>query len=146
MRALGLDIGDVRIGVALSDPDGLIAQPLEIIDRKTSASDGIGRIKELVDEYEADEIVAGLPLTMEGEPGPQAKAVTEYVRELERIVGVPIKLWDERLTTVMVDRTMVSADVKRRKRKKLVDQLAAAVILQGYLDARRMRKKEEPTG
>ncbi|MCL4499140.1 MAG: Holliday junction resolvase RuvX [Chloroflexi bacterium] len=140
MRSLGLDVGESRIGVAVSDPFRETAQPLEVVDRRPDGGD-VRRIKEIISEYKVDELVVGLPLTMQGEAGPQAKAVAEYASLLEREIGLPMKLWDERLSTVMVERSMVSGDVKRRKRKKIVDKLAAVVILQGYLDARRTSSK-----
>ncbi|MCL5291350.1 MAG: Holliday junction resolvase RuvX [Actinobacteria bacterium] len=142
MRYLGLDIGSSRIGVAISDPFGRMAHPIDVIERDSRASE-IEKIKGFVLEYEVKEIVVGLPITMGGETGRQAKMVTAYVATLEREVGIPVKLWDERLSTVLVERAMVSSGVKRRKRKKTVDKLAAAVILQGYLDARGIKGPRE---
>ena len=137
MRVMGLDVGASRIGVAVSDATGQLALPVGAVERGPREID---KLKELVREHAVDEVVVGFPLTLEGEVGPQAREVAEYARVLKEKLGVPIKLWDERLSTIMVEKAMVSAGVKRRKRKRAVDKLAAAVILQGYLDARRAAK------
>ncbi len=139
VRIMGLDVGDLRIGVAVSDATGQMAQPLGAVDRGPRDRE-IEKLKELIREHDVGEIVVGFPLTLEGEVGPQARKVAEYARILKKELEVPVKLWDERLSTMMVEKAMVSAGVKRRKRKRAVDKLAAAVILQGYLDARRAAK------
>jgi len=133
MRKLGLDIGDKRIGVAISDPSGRTAQSLSTILRKDLAQD-LMTIKKIVQKYQVDEIVVGLPVNMDGSLGPQARKVAKVVKIMEQYLFVPVKVWDERLTTLMARRTLISAEVRREKRKKVIDRLAAVLILQGYLD------------
>ena len=130
MRIIGLDIGSKRIGVAMSDELGITAQPLETI----KAQD-LEKVVELVKEHEAKELVVGLPLNMNGSEGPKAKEVISLVDSLKQKVSVPVKMWDERLTTMAVEKELIRADVSRRKRKKVVDKLAAQLILQSYLDS-----------
>lgn len=136
MRILGIDYGLRRIGVAISDPSGAMAQPLVVIENRGNGSD-IQRISQIVDEYNVQEVVVGLPISMSGEKGPQAQAVLEYVVKLKDILQVPVKTWDERLTTSFAERTLIESDVKRGRRKEIVDKVAAAIILQGYLDSKR---------
>jgi putative Holliday junction resolvase len=135
-RVLAIDLGDVRIGLALSDPLGLTAQPLDTLEvggrRRT-----LNRVTELVRELDVGTVVVGLPLLLSGEEGDRATAARQWAAELEaRIPGVQVQLWDERLTTAEAERTMISGDVRRRARRSKVDQVAAALILQGYLDSR----------
>lgn len=136
MRILGLDYGERRIGVAISDPTGTTGQPLTVIDKRDPGSD-IKSISDLIDEYGVDEVVVGLPISLSGEIGPQAQAVLEFVEELKVELKVPVKTWDERLTTLAAGRTLKESDVKRKRRKEVVDKVAAAIILQGYLDSKR---------
>lgn len=136
MRILGLDYGERRIGVAISDPTGTTGQPLTVIDKRDSGSD-IKKISDLVDEYGVDEVVVGLPVSLAGEIGPQAQIVLEFVEELKAELEVPVKTWDERLTTTAAGRALIESDVKRRRRKEVVDKVAAAIILQSYLDSKR---------
>lgn len=130
---MGLDIGAKTIGVALSDELGWTAQALEVIQRK-SLSQEIKRIKEILNEYQVDEIVVGLPKNMNGKEGEQAKKVREFTEKLQAGVNLPIMTWDERLTTVAAERTLLEGDLSRAKRKKIIDKVAAQIILQGYLD------------
>jgi len=134
MRKLGLDVGDKTIGVAVSDMLGWTAQGLETIKRKSIKED-IKRIMEIIKDYEVDEIIVGLPKNMNGTIGPQGEKVKKFVEKLDREVGIKIILWDERLTTVAAEKMLISADVSRRKRKNVIDKLAAVYILQSYLDS-----------
>ncbi|PIW22649.1 MAG: Holliday junction resolvase RuvX [Candidatus Aquicultor secundus] len=136
MRILGVDYGLRRIGVAISDPTGNMAQPLVVIENRGNGSD-IRRISQLVDEYKVQEVVVGLPVSMSGEKGIQAQAVLAYIEKLKPVLKVPVKTWDERLTTSFAERTLVESDVKRGRRKEIIDKVAAAIILQGYLDSKR---------
>ncbi len=136
MRILGLDVGDRRIGAALSDPLGLTAQRLTVLER-TALPNDLGALAALVQEHHAVAIVVGLPLTMRGEIGPQATRVMEFVEALRGAVPCEVHLMDERLTTVQSERVLLATDTPRAKRKRLIDQLAAQLILQAYLDGKR---------
>jgi len=135
MRILGLDYGDKRIGVALSDAFGWTAQGLEMIERN-KAGDDLRRIAELVKEHEVESVVVGLPKNMNGTIGPRGEICMAFAEELRQTLLLPVHLWDERLTTVAATRTLLEADVSRRKRKQVVDKMAAALLLQNYLDSR----------
>jgi putative holliday junction resolvase len=135
MRKMGLDYGDRTIGVAVSDLLGLTAQGVEVIRRKKQEEDLV-RIGELIREYEVSELVVGLPKNMNGTIGPRGKLCQEFADLLKRQFGLPVHLWDERLTTVSATRTLLEADVSRKKRKQVVDKMAAALILQGYMDSK----------
>lgn len=132
MRILGLDVGQKRIGVALSDPMGWTAQGHSVLQR--TAGDDMARIEELCRENEVETIVVGLPLNMNGTEGPKAVECRDYARDLAAYTGLPVKLWDERLTTVTAEKVLIQADVSRRKRKQVIDKMAATFILQSYLD------------
>ncbi|NMM65592.1 Holliday junction resolvase RuvX [Clostridium sp. P21] len=134
MRILGLDIGDRTIGVAVSDPLGITAQGITTIRRKSKDAD-IKELKSICDEYNVDTIVSGLPKNMNGTLGPQSEKVMKFCEIIKESIGLPIKMWDERLTTVAAHRAMLEADLSRNKRKKIVDKMAAIYILQGYLDS-----------
>ncbi|GIO13614.1 putative pre-16S rRNA nuclease [Cohnella xylanilytica] len=135
MRVMGLDYGDKRIGVALSDAFGWTAQGAEVIERKKEG-DYLERIRELVRVHEVDTIVVGLPKNMNGTIGPRGEICMAFAEELRQTLSMPVHLWDERLTTVAAERTLLEADVSRRKRKQVVDKMAAAILLQNYLDSR----------
>ena len=130
MRLLGLDVGEKRIGVAMTDPTGLFAQPVSTIMRGTH---DVEEIAALVNEYNITEVVVGLPVNMNGTLGPGAEKVREFAGKLEAVLTVPVVFEDERLTTSMAERMMIDADVSRKKRKKSVDKIAAAIILEGRL-------------
>ncbi|MFC1914998.1 Holliday junction resolvase RuvX [Chloroflexota bacterium] len=132
-RSLGLDLGDKRIGVALSDPQGILASPLTIIDCKDEASD-IAAITALVDQHGVERIVVGLPRSMDGNIGKQAEKVQAFARQLCRHTEVPVEFRDERLTTVSAKRLTRAAATKKNRTKVRYDAAAAALILQGYLD------------
>ena len=134
MRTMGLDIGEKRIGVALSDPDGLLAIPQTVIERVGGGAD-VEAILSLVQQHEVGRVVAGLPRSMNGSIGKQAQRVQEFLGVLSRSLDVPLDTWDERLSTVEAERLMVDAGLKSSRRKGRRDALAAAIILQGYLDA-----------
>ncbi len=135
MRILGLDVGTVRTGVALSDEMGWTAQPLEVMKRLKGEAD-FARLGEIIAEFGVTEIVVGLPRNMNGSIGPMAQSVQAYAKELIDRFGLPVHEWDERLTTVTAERALIEGNVRRAKRKELVDKVSAAVILQGYLDFR----------
>ncbi len=132
-RILGLDIGDVRIGVAVSDPLGIIAHPREVIERSWPEQD-IEAIRRIAEESDAVRIVAGIPLDLEGKPGPQAKKVLAFLDVLRQVVDVEVVTQDERYTTAEAERMLIQANVRRKKRKQVIDKVAAQRILQTYLD------------
>ncbi|MFU0823977.1 Holliday junction resolvase RuvX [Clostridium sp.] len=134
MRILGLDVGDRTIGVAVSDPLGLTAQGITTINRKKE-DDDIAELKKICAEYSVETIVCGLPKNMNGTVGEQGQKVLEFCNILKDKVEIPIKMWDERLTTAAAERAMLEANLSRAKRKKIVDKMAATYILQGYLDS-----------
>jgi putative Holliday junction resolvase len=134
MRILALDHGTVRIGVALSDELKLIASPLEFIPASPLA-DVISRLKALLVEKEVELILVGLPRNMDGSLGPAAEKVKDFIAALRGEVAVPVKTWDERLTSAQANRLLISGGVRREKRKEKVDGMAAAILLQSYLDA-----------
>ena len=134
MRILGLDIGDKTIGVAISDPLGFTAQGVTTIKRIGKEKD-IEELRKICEEYKVESIVAGLPKNMNGTLGPQSEKVSKFCDLIEERMSLPIKMWDERLTTVAAHRAMLEADLSRAKRKKIVDKIAAIYILQGYLDS-----------
>ena len=136
MRILGLDIGTKNIGVALSDESATIAQGRGVIIRKSDAS-AIAGICDIVREFKVDEIIIGLPINMDGTKGPRALDSEKFSEKLKKIVEIDVKLWDERLSTKEVEDMLISASVRRSKRKGVVDKLAAQIILQGYLDSRK---------
>jgi len=139
VRILGLDVGDRRIGLAISDPNGQVAVPLRTLHR--TAQDGaVDAIAALVAEENVEAIVVGLPLRMDGSAGSQAESVEEFVRQLLPAVNVPVTLWDERLSTVQAEQLLRRDGPPSRKRKAEQDALAAAIILQGYLDSRPERQ------
>lgn len=134
MRILGLDIGSKRIGVALSDELGYTAQGVETVTYSDPES-AADRIQEIVESRNVTEIVIGIPYNMNGTEGPQVRNVRDFIERLRKRIHVPIHEWDERLTTFAAERVLLEADVSRAKRKKVVDKLAAVLILQGFLDS-----------
>lgn len=117
MRIMGLDVGEIKIGVAISDELGFTAQGIDVIERKNDGKD-IDRICKLVSEYKVNKIIVGLPKNMNGTLGPSCEAVKKYAIKLKKSTGVPIDFWDERLTTVAAEKALLEADVSRKKRKK----------------------------
>ena len=141
MRAIGLDFGSKTVGVAISDPLGVTAQGIEII-RRTSENKlrkTMARIEELIQEYDVGVIVLGLPKNMNNTLGDRAERSFEFKEMLERRTGIPVIMWDECLTTVEANRTLMEGKIRRENRKQYVDQLAAVLILQGYLDSEGMK-------
>lgn len=134
MRVLGLDIGKKTIGVALSDEAGLTAQPLMVIRRTSMAAD-LEEVAGLVARNSVERIVAGLPLKMDGTPSATTEFVMRFVERLRSELPVPVVTWDERLSTVAVERLLIEGDVSRGRRKEVIDKMAASYILQGYLDS-----------
>ena len=134
MRVLALDHGSKRIGVAVSDELKMIAQPLEFIPADPFA-DFLARLTQLLAEKQVELILVGMPRNMNGSYGPAALKVEEFVATLRRSVAVPIKTWDERLTSAQANRYLIEGNVRRNKRKEKVDQTAAAILLQSYLDS-----------
>jgi putative holliday junction resolvase len=139
MRVVALDLGTKRIGVAVSDLSGTIATPRTVIQRSGSKSRDHQVIKTLVEEEEAVLLVVGLPLNMNGSYGPAAKGAVAEAAELASVVGVPVETFDERLTTVSADRALMEANISATNRRKLVDKVAAAVMLQAWLDGKAAR-------
>lgn len=132
-RILAVDVGSVRVGLALSDPLGITAQPLEVIERRRT--EPFARIAELVREYEVERIIVGRPLRLDGSAGPAVQAVEQFAAELAKRVEVPIEMWDERLSTAQAERVMIAGGARRDRRRQAIDKIAAALILQSYLDA-----------
>jgi putative Holliday junction resolvase len=136
MRALGIDLGSKRIGIAVSDRTGTIASPLVVLQRSGSVRRDHAAIAALVVEEEAEMLVVGLPLNMNGTSGSAAKAAIAEAEALATVVGVPVTMFDERRTTVTADRALMEARIGAQARRKLVDKVAAAVLLQTWLDSR----------
>ncbi len=149
MRLMGLDVGDKTVGIAISDPLMITAQGKETLFRESIKSDIDALIQWIVD-YEVDKIVVGLPLNMNGTLGPQGEKTKQFIDKLEKKIkhstrlthSVEIVYWDERLTTASATRMLIDADVSRKKRKDVVDTVAAAIILQSYMDGQNMERKE----
>lgn len=133
MRVMGLDIGSKTIGVAVSDPLGLTAQGLTTIRRRSREAD-LEALKKLSRQYGVEQLVVGLPRNMDGSYGPQADAVRNFARKIKIELGLPLHFNDERLTTVAATRVLLDADLSRKSRRKVIDQVAATIILQGFLD------------
>ena len=138
MRVMGLDYGSKTIGGAVSDPMGLTAQGIETITREeeNKLRKSLRRIEELAEQYQVGEIVLGFPKNMNNTIGERAEKALQLKETLERRLGLPVVMWDERLTTVEAERTLIETGVRRENRKKYVDMIAAVFILQGYLDAK----------
>lgn len=134
---MGLDYGSKTVGVAISDSLGITAQGIETIERKeeNKLRQTLARIEALVKEYEVEKIVLGFPKNMNNTIGERAEKSLELKEKLERRIGIPVIMWDERLTTVEAERTLMESGVRRENRKKYVDKIAAVFILQGYLDS-----------
>ena len=130
---MALDIGEKRIGVALSDPGQVLASPLTVISEREKET-VIKAILELVHQYQVKRIVVGLPRSLSGNIGPQARSVQEFIKQLSECVDIPVDSWDERLSTVAADKMMLDAQMKKKRRKTRQDSVAAALILQGYLE------------
>jgi putative pre-16S rRNA nuclease len=136
MRIAALDVGEARIGVAVSDELGITAQPLGVVERVGGERD-LRALGDLLAPYAPERLVVGLPLGMSGAEGSQAARVRAFGERVGAHLGVPVEYWDERLTTVAAERTLLEADLSRRRRRQVVDKVAASLILQGYLAGRR---------
>lgn len=132
-RLMGLDLGTKTIGVALSDPGWSVASPLETIQRRKFGADADALLA-LMAEHGVVAVIMGLPLNMDGSIGPRAQATMAFVRNFAKLTEIPIVFWDERLSTVAVERTLLDADASRKRRSEVIDKMAAAYILQGALD------------
>ena len=130
---MALDVGSRTIGIACSDALLMTAQGIETI-RRTSLENDFNRLRELISEYEVHELVVGMPKNMNGTKGDRAEKTEEFVEKMKGVIDLPVTFWDERLSTVMAERQLIAADVSRKKRKGVIDKMAAVVILQGYLD------------
>jgi len=135
MKILGLDVGSKRIGMAISDALGVTAQGLSTLEIKNKENT-LKELCNIVSEKEVKEVVVGLPLNMNGSHGPKAQEAARFADELKEKIKVPVKLWDERMSTMEAERVMIEAGASRNKRKKKIDKLAAQVILQSYLNAK----------
>jgi len=136
MRILGLDFGTKRIGVAISDELLITAQGLQTIERHTLDAD-LDKIRSVIKENGVSEVVVGLPLNMNGTYSAKTKEVVQFLDSLSKAIDIPVKTWDERLTTMQAERTLLEADVSRAKRRRVADKLAAQIILQSYMDSQK---------
>ena len=136
MRTMGFDVGSLTIGIAISDELGITAQGLKTL-RRRSMEDDLKEIATIIDQFEIEKIVVGLPKNMDGTLGKQAEFVLKWIKVLMDKIQVPVVTWDERLSTVGASKVLLEADLSRRKRKRVIDKLAAVLILQGYLDQTR---------
>jgi putative Holliday junction resolvase len=141
-RSFGLDVGSKTVGVAISDALGITAQPVTTLRRSNLRAD-LAKLRQLAEEHEVGHAVVGLPLNMDGSEGPSAVEARKVGEAVGGALGIPVEYWDERLTTVAAGRMLVEAHVSRERRRQVVDQVAAALILQGWLDARRPPVTEE---
>ncbi|MBE3584749.1 Holliday junction resolvase RuvX [Desulfofundulus thermocisternus] len=136
MRIMGLDVGEKRIGVAVSDPLGWTAQGIGVIRRDQPRAQIMEQLKKLVREYRVERIVVGLPRNMNGTLGKQGQRVLDFAREIGAELELPVETWDERLSTASAEKVLLSADLSRARRRKIIDKMAAVIILQSYLDSR----------
>ena len=141
MRILALDVGERRIGVALSDPTQTLARSLLVLDRRDD-KEALKRVAALVREQGVERVVVGYPLSLRGDVGPQAERVGRFARALARVLEVPVEMWDERYSTVDAERILREQGIDGRRRRRRIDATAAAVILQSYLDAQAQRRSE----
>ena len=139
MRIMSLDVGSRTIGIACSDALLMTAQGIETI-RRTSLEKDFNRLQELIAEYEVHELVVGMPKNMNGTKGERAEKTEEFVEKMKEVIDLPVTYWDVRLSTLMAERQLIAADVSRKKRKSVIDKMAAVVILQGYLDRLQFNK------
>lgn len=134
-RSFGLDVGSKTVGVAVSDALGFTAQPVTTL-RRTNLRADLTELRRLAEQHEVSRAVVGLPLNMDGSEGPSAADARRFGDAVARFLGIPVEYWDERLTTTAANRMLIAADVSRARRRAVVDQVAAVLILQGWLDAR----------
>ncbi|CUA81099.1 Holliday junction resolvase RuvX [Anoxybacillus suryakundensis] len=140
MRILGLDVGTKTLGVAVSDELGWTAQGIETIRiDEENGEYGFDRLRQLIEQYAVEEIVVGFPKNMNGTIGPRGEATKRFAEQVKETFSLPVILWDERLSTMAAERTLIAADVSRKKRKQVIDKMAAVMILQSYLDYKQLR-------
>ncbi|MCG3085931.1 Holliday junction resolvase RuvX [Anoxybacillus sp. LAT_35] len=140
MRILGLDFGTKTLGVAVSDELGWTAQGIETIRiDEENGEYGFDRLRQLIEKYAVEEIVIGFPKNMNGTIGPRGEATQRFAEQVKQTFSLPVVLWDERLSTMAAERMLIAADVSRKKRKKVIDKMAAVMILQSYLDHKQLR-------
>ncbi len=140
MRILGLDFGTKTLGVAVSDELGWTAQGIETIRiDEENGEYGFDRLRQLIEQYAVEEIVIGFPKNMNGTIGPRGEATKRFAEQVKQTFSLPVVLWDERLSTMAAERMLIAADVSRKKRKKVIDKMAAVMILQSYLDHKQLR-------
>jgi putative Holliday junction resolvase len=137
VRALGIDLGSKRIGVAISDITGTVASPLCVVARSRSRDHDRRQLAALVREHEVEVVIVGLPLSLDGSMGPAARRAVNETRLLANVVGVPVETHDERFTTVTAERSLVEGGLRGQERRRVVDKVAAAIMLQSWLDAQR---------
>ena len=136
MRIMGLDVGSKTVGVAISDELGWTAQGIETISiNEENGKFGFERVKELTESYQIEKFIVGFPKNMNNTIGPRGEASLSYAEKLRELFGLPVVMWDERMTTMAAERVLLEADVSRKKRKKVIDKMAAVMILQGFLDS-----------
>ncbi len=138
-RVMALDVGEATVGVALGDPLGIAAHPLLTLRRRGLAAD-LRALADLIRQHEVDRVVVGLPLRLAGDAGPAARQAEAFAESLRCATDVVVEMWDERLTSVQAQRALLEADLSRRRRRDVIHQVAAALILQGYLDRRRQEE------
>ena len=143
MRAIGIDLGSRRVGIAVCDSAGTLATPYEVVQRMGDRAREHARIAELVAEVEAEIVVVGMPLRLDGSVGPAAEAAVEEVEQLAAALEVPVETYDERLTTVTADRSLMDQDMNATQRRRVVDKVAASVMLQAWLDNRRLATADD---
>lgn len=143
MRCLGIDLGSKRIGVALCDPDERVATPLTVVERSKTRQADHANIRRLVEEYEAEAVVVGLPLNMSSKITTAAQSAIDEAEQLRGVLTVPVHLYDERLTTVTADRSLMEMQMKADARRRVVDKVAASVMLQAFIDHRRHQRNDQ---
>lgn len=149
MRALGLDLGTRRIGVAVSDGEGLLATPIDVVERVGDRQAEYGALINIAAEWEVEVVIVGIPYSLDGSIGPMARTMASEARRLaemlDQALGIPVETYDERLTTVTAERSLREQDLRGPQRRRVVDMVAASVVLQGWLDARRAARPVDGT-
>lgn len=135
MRVIGIDLGSKRIGIALSDSDLTVATPLDVVERSGNVEKDHIAILKITDEWEVQKIIVGLPVSLDGTLGPSAQSVMDEIKMLRGVTDIPIETHDERFTTVTAEQILLQQNVKRDKKKRVIDKVAAAIILQGWIDS-----------
>ena len=144
MRVIGIDLGSKRIGIALSDSDLTVATPLDVVERSGNVEKDHIAILKITDEWEVQKIIVGLPVSLDGTLGPSAQSVMDEIKMLRGVTDIPIETHDERFTTVTAEQILLQQNVKRDKRKRVIDKVAAAIILQGWIDSFNKSKDDRP--